>query len=253
MMDVLYIVKSGKGHQDRELRWSLRSLARFGRNLRRVIVAGEPPDWLSDRVETLAVPNRAGKYKNIMDACLAACEAGLVHGEFLYSSDDHFLLREADLDAVGFYKKSDCIKPASYWMSRRRPLTEHRQAMASTRELLLSCGYPAVECNFHFNTRLDADDWKEARCLYLNNRGPFNEAGVELTCMFQNVRARREGWTADRFLPGEDNKVRTFDDARKAKTERLGYCSCGDQAFGDKRWTDYMEALFPEPSKYERS
>ena len=39
MMDVLYIVGPESGHQNRELRWSLRSLEKFGRNLGRVVVA----------------------------------------------------------------------------------------------------------------------------------------------------------------------------------------------------------------------
>ena len=50
-MDILYIVKGGAtGGTDDELRCSLRSLARYGRGVGRVFVAGGPPAWLSDAV-----------------------------------------------------------------------------------------------------------------------------------------------------------------------------------------------------------
>ena len=253
-MDVLYVVKADSGHGNRELRWSLRSLAKFGRNLGRVIVAGYPPAWLSGEVERFPLPDEEpSKYRNILRAVLAACERGVVAGEFLYSSDDHFLVKEADLAAVGFYKRRDCI-PSELDYARLRPggtLTEHWRAMVNTRELLLGAGYPAVECNFHFDTRLDAQDWKEARSLLLNDRAPYRHVGPELTCLFQNIRARREGWGAEKFAVAEDSKARLFGDARREKTARLGHLSCGDETFGDPRFIEYMDGLLGEPCRYE--
>ena len=100
-MDVLYVVGKGSTHDNAELRWSLRSLEAFGRNLGRVVVAGYPPEWLSDEVVKVPVPDvpvAAYKHVNIMNCILECCRTKAVTGEFLYSSDDHFLCREVDLD-----------------------------------------------------------------------------------------------------------------------------------------------------------
>ena len=49
--DVVYVVgKPDKCKDNYMLRASLRSIAKYGKNIGRVIVAGYPPDWLSDAV-----------------------------------------------------------------------------------------------------------------------------------------------------------------------------------------------------------
>ena len=55
MVDIVYVVgKGAKDNDDRPLRWSLRSVQMFAKNVGKVIVAGYPPDWLSD--EAIKVP-----------------------------------------------------------------------------------------------------------------------------------------------------------------------------------------------------
>lgn len=55
MVDIVYAVgKGSKDIDDKPLRWSLRSVEKFAKNVGRVIVAGYPPDWLSD--EAIKVP-----------------------------------------------------------------------------------------------------------------------------------------------------------------------------------------------------
>ena len=87
-MDVLYILKKDSP----ELVWSLRSLAKNGRNLGRVVVAmqeGEKPTWMSDRVEFVKTPRNprvkkgAFKHVDILDCLVRAMEeTGLGHALF---------------------------------------------------------------------------------------------------------------------------------------------------------------------------
>ena len=57
MADVVYILGGGaKAIDDRPLRWSLRSLAKYAANVDRVIVVGQIPKWLS--AKALVVPTR---------------------------------------------------------------------------------------------------------------------------------------------------------------------------------------------------
>ena len=58
-MDMLYILGNGSKHDNQELRWSLRSLEKYGRNVGSIAIVGEPPEWLSPEVKTLKTDNHA--------------------------------------------------------------------------------------------------------------------------------------------------------------------------------------------------
>ena len=55
-MDIVYILGTGSKHDNIELRMSLRSICKYGQNIGRVIVAGDPVDWLSDDVVKIKIP-----------------------------------------------------------------------------------------------------------------------------------------------------------------------------------------------------
>lgn len=244
MIDVLYCVGPDSGHGNRELRWSLRSLARFGRNLGRVVVAGYPPDWLADEVVRFPVERKAtrSKYRNVFDCVLAAIRAGVVRGEFLYSSDDHFLAAPFDLDATPFYLRAPVLPRR---VQSHRGDHNYRQHLENTLDALLACGYCARETCMHLNTRLHAADADEAERVAA--AAPDPRLGVETTCVFQNVRSARDAlaWTAARDVP----KGPGF--APAAARER-GAFTCCDENFGELEFLRFMENEFRERSRFEK-
>lgn len=187
-MDVLYIVK----RDSPELRWSLRSLAKFGRNLGRVVLAMQqekPPAWLSDRAEFLhtprdpRIPRRAFKHVDILCCILFALrEAGLGHA--LYSSDDHFLVADADLDAWPVFRHGDYIretregKDHSWW-----------QSIAATRRLLEEHGLYRGAVSGHFNTHLDSRDSAAVEGLigdrYYEHPFGYEPSGLFVSCALE--------------------------------------------------------------------
>lgn len=243
-MDVLYVVGPDSGHENRELRWSLRSLERFGRNVGRVVVAGYPPGWLAPCVARLPVERREtrSKFRNIFDCVLAAIEDGAVRGEFLYSSDDHFLAAPFDLDATPFYLRAPILPELG---RPHRGEQKYRAHLENTRNALLACGYGARETCVHANTRLHAADAAEA--LRVADASARPRLGVETTCVFQNVRAAREAlpWTVARDVrkgPGFDPEG----------ARRRGIFTCCDENFDEPAFLRFMEAEFGRPSRYEK-
>ena len=66
-MDILYVIGRGSQKNNLELRMSLRSICKYGKNIGKVIVAGTPPKWLSDEAEKLVVQDRYSyKHQNIL-------------------------------------------------------------------------------------------------------------------------------------------------------------------------------------------
>ena len=97
-VNIVYIVGRGSVWQNNELRFSLRSIARFGKNIGRVIIVGEMPPFVNPKTVT-HVPfgdETDCKHYNIMMKINAAIDSLKLTEPFLISSDDHFLTTDTD-------------------------------------------------------------------------------------------------------------------------------------------------------------
>lgn len=244
-MDVLYLIGPDSGHDNCELRWSLRSLARFAANLGRVVVAGYPPPWLSGEVVRVPLddaPAGVSKFRYMWNKCFAAIDSGAVSGEFLVSGDDHFYSAPVDLDATPLWYRRPCIPP---YERQDRGGKHYRQSLAATRETLIAAGYPARDCASHCNFRIDATDASVVRRLADESDAPFRERGLDLCSMFCNVRAMRQAPLPWKYRP--DLKLDRFD----ADAVATGQFSIDDAAFADPAFVQYMEAQFGTPCRFE--
>lgn len=242
MMDVLYIVGPESGHRNRELRWSLRSLEKFGRNLGRVVVAGYPPDWLAPEVVRVPCEDVPGesKFRNQWRCLYAALNAGAVDGEFLLACDDNVYTAPVDLDATPFYFRRRCLPEIGDGWPKDSGYN-YRQFLAATREALVAEGYPARDCEGHQNSRCDTRDADEALRIVLAHP---SERGWGIASMFINVRALREHikWT---HRP--DIKLRRFS-ASEVATEQFSF---DDPAFEDPRFEKFMAESFGGKCRFE--
>ena len=257
-MKILYVVGRGSKHDNIELRWSLRSIAKYASNVTGVVVAGYPPDWLSDEVVKIHVPDdpKAGyKHVNIMNAILAAIDAKAVEGEFLYSSDDHFLCGPCDFDRypVLVSHKADLDKTDKDMdgaeRSRRNNL--YTRSMLRTGELLRRAGLPTVDWSQHAFTYMNTEDAPAVRQLLdtFGDQADPSGLGFEPTCVFMAIRSMR----------GPVKFVRRSQDLKW--TESLDFpdpgmppvFSIADSMFCNPEFVDYMETEFSEPCRYERT
>lgn len=236
-MDLLYVIGPDSGHANRELRWSLRSVARHARGLGRVVVAGYPPDWLSEEVVRLPIKNAypKGKLRNQALCLFAALDAGDFRGELAWTDDDVILSAPLDLNALPFWARGKAIPPPE----RMESEGAYREMLVRTRETLVSEGYPAVEAIGHAVRRLRTDETAEARRLWELG------GGIELQAAFQNVRARRE--RVD-FAMRKDRKLRAFD----GEAVRSGMFSLSDDALKDPKMLSWLDAELGEGCRFEK-
>lgn len=106
-MDTLYIDKQSS----EELKYSLRSIEKFGKGLDRLIICSSKPiSWLNnenDRLSTIIVPDvTKNRDKNILN-CMLECSKRIkdLSDDFIYQSDDHLYIKETD-----FRKRHHYIK-----------------------------------------------------------------------------------------------------------------------------------------------
>ncbi len=245
VIDVLYVLgpaECSAGGANRELRWSLRSLAKYGRGVGRVVVAGYPPDWLSDEVVRLPVERPAGLEKDavIFHNVMAAIDSGAVSGRFLLSSDDHFLSMPFDLPSTPLWQRRQGLIPV---YAECRGGEGYRRVLDQTRRVLLASGYGIVKCNPHRNTLCDARCAPELRRLLAS--APMRSVGIEFNCAMGNVMHRVFGLP---FAQMHDWKCPAFDPRAVA----AGAFSIRDSALADPNLLAWFAAEFGAPCKYEK-
>lgn len=246
-MDVLYTVGETSKHDNQELKWSLRSLAKYAKNLGRVIVAGYPPFWLADNVVRFPIPKLSidnYKHSHILRQVVLAIRHGIVSGDFLLSSDDHFLTKPTDLEKIPYYKKNDHI-PEDF-RNMNHGGEEYRKSICATGMLLRKHGYSDAQGNLHKNVRLNASVVDEVMRLVNSERNSeSSQYGFDTTILFQNVYAKN---VPIEFQMEKDWKIGRY----KQEAIDSGAFSISDNAFLDKKFLEYMDGEFGKPCIFEK-
>lgn len=255
-MDILYIVGKGLSECDnKELRYSLRSIDKYGRGIGRVFVAGYCPEWLSDKV--IKVPftqpydmsqkfpdfmeRLACKHANIIATVLYVIDNTNIGDEFLVSMDDHFYIRNVDFENYPYYIKGD-------EGFRELPLTgktEYAKYMASTRKFLeehkLSRYYLVPHRNMHCSRKIFAE------CRETIDEAIKSKTPIEYLCYVLNYQYTKYGFE---LTPVKDVKIKNGFDWYKINPDYTEVFSTIDYT-PNSRLDALVGALYKDKSKYE--
>jgi hypothetical protein len=141
-MDLLYILGKGSPYNNEELKYSLRSLERFGDNIGQLVLIGEKPDYL-DYTKVIHHPfeESGEKEYRIASKILHACTIGALKSDFLFCNDDFFFLKPFDCNTFPYYQKGNLYNGQSG--------TAYSDHLKLTRDYLLSHGKTATHFDVH--------------------------------------------------------------------------------------------------------
>lgn len=247
-VDVVYPVTTPSKNNDIELRWSLRSLDQFGANVGRIIVVSEHHrDWLSDDVIQVVPksvwPPFQFKHQDMMHKILCAIDECDLHGEFIVSSDDHFLLTDTDLAKMPFYVRNWWVNVSRGSSINLRTMMWNT-SMQDTAKFLMEHNLPAIDFQGHWNSHWNAD-------IVRANRMVFDEAmklrfGAEPSVLMGNLWLRHQEGVP--LVIRKDLKVTSM-----AELPEWAECfSCWDGTFKDAEFRPFMESKFGKASRYEK-
>lgn len=153
-MDILYILGKGSPFQNEELKYSLRSLERYGKNIGNIILVGEKPNFL-DYTKVLHIPfeEKGVKDYRIAAKILHACKIGAVRGNFLFCNDDFFFMKKFDCNTFPYYQKGQL-----YHGDTSTGYSDH---LKLTRDFLKTKERPTLHFDVHCPIIYNADNFMQ--------------------------------------------------------------------------------------------
>lgn len=247
-MNILYVVGNGSEWDNNELRYSLRSLEKYGHNVGRVFIVGSCPEFINKEVVTFipcSDPYTRPRmpHKNILHKVLYAIKHSDIGRHFLISSDDHYYVQQTDFDNLPVYFKKEDIPTIIPPGQLGNP---YPKSLKLTRELLRNYNLTTYQTNPHCNTHFDVDLYEENKCL-------FDDCfrikwGGELNCVMGNL-LYRSGATPVRF---DDAKLkRSLSESDIAARAMQTNCLSSVPDMKGSNMAAYLQKKFENKSQYE--
>lgn len=255
-MDILYFLKKGGSKcKNFELRCSLRSIEKFGKNLGKVYIVGYCPDWLSD--EVIKIPyetdNSKTKHKNLHDQLLYAIRNSDIgmrdNGEFLIAMDDHFYCREVDFDNYPFYSR---IEELPMEINEDKEINKYTQSMINTRKFCekfnLPTDFSALHRGRHMN-RYILEEMGDLNDLISSKDTP----DVEGFAIALNYRKAKHyiNFKKDKDLKIDNQNIDRFLKIYKSDKKKIHIFSTKDFKEGDPLYF-LLKKIYKNKSKYEK-
>lgn len=252
-MDIVYIVGKGSRWENNELRYSLRSIDKYGIGVGNIFIIGTVPNFINRANVTCIEMEDATQYpaKNVYHKIKAAVECDKVSPFFLLSSDDHFFVRPTDFINYPLYYKSRELPTFADVNNGKFGGAQYTHGMANTREIMERAGLGHVYFEGHTNKLYSKCAW-----IALDKLGVWDMASVYKEGISTNTPMaaiiHQLNPSVD-VLYRKDIKIQKFGSFTELDQMLSGTdsFSIGDSAIGcgmDR----YLQWIFPEHSKYEK-
>ena len=249
-MDILYLIGKGRSKCDNnELKYSLRSIEKFGKNVRNVYVAGWCPEWLSEQVKKVPVKqiyekpaNIIEKHINMLATILYVVDNTDIQDEFLISMDDHFYIREVDFDNYPIYAK---LVRGDAQLKSKIPPNKYGAFIEATKKLLESLGLPTYFFTLHRNMHMSRPILNQ--CRELLNRIINEKLSCEHMAFILNYAYKQKPFN---FISVRDIKIKDSSQWARVDPKSTEVFSTYDFESGSKL-DNLILSLYPNKSKYE--
>lgn len=249
-----FVVPLGRGSHFKsdELRYCLRSLTKHAKGIRRVVVIGHDPGFLSKHVLHLKCPEfQMAKEARIATKIEWAFNNADLSDEILFGNDDYFFLKPFDARTVPYFQRGTLLQAATAGKTdaswKPSPI---QRVVRATNDELVNQGLPTFNYEMHCPIRYRRD-------IYTQDLKPLWEAGRKSVTGFapRSVYANYAlGITPGPF--GKDMKLKRYygqaDLEKKLAAQPDRFClSYGDQPFYDG-FEVWLYNRFPTKCRFEK-
>jgi len=147
-IDIVYVLGSGSGWNNNELRISLRSVERNLKNFGKIFVVGEDPGFLSGNVIYIYYPDEISSRNadgNMARKIIRACNDPRLSDNFLFMNDDFIINKEIDAAEIPWMHKGDMKDhPPRFWKTQF-----YRNRLRRTFDVLAERNLPTLQYDYH--------------------------------------------------------------------------------------------------------
>lgn len=233
---VIPLLGDGSKWDNRELRYTLRSICKFVPH-RAVYILGPKIDWLRG-VNYVNILDRTGeewKESNIMNKVLLACNIPGLSEKFIFFNDDHFILQR--LKSLPYYHSGTL----SDYLASRGTESNYCKTVSNTMQVLKNRKLPQNFYDIHAPIVYDKKQFCSAMSKYDWSQ-PFGYVIKSLYCNTVGIKGTE--------YPDLKIKHRFNCFQLEQLTKDRHFFSIGDGAIGLELDT-FLTYLYPKPSKYE--
>lgn len=254
-MDILYVVGGESTCNYQDLRYSLRSIDKYGINVDKIFVVGNDIDFLSD--EVIKIPHNnshipfkhARIFDHIIYAINSTCIGNNNNGYFMVSMDDHYINKPTDFNKEPIYVKNYSNIYGGYILPDKldyaRPAVEYQQVLINTYHYCLNHGLNILNTVPHRNMLLNKKIIKYMKHMFNDIiHGDLEVEGLAIAINF--------------YLSNFNSKYKLALDFKKNEIEliknylELGYNYFSTFDFEIGSDVDiFLNSLFPDYCKYE--
>ena len=234
-MDIFYVVGTGSKWNDNELKYSLRSLEQFGKNVDNVYIVGNKPSFLNDKIKWIPVsdigyPSANHWYKVRKFFMETNIEKAV------YMMDDVFFTREVDFNNYPFYQKGllkFTYKPNLYHTS-----------INNTKHVLEGMGKPITNFEVHCPITYERDKFLSMTEMFDKYRKEFKQF-IQPRSLYCNYNGIQGIFTTDVKVYGKDMKY------PKDKMYKLDCFSISNDSI-KLGMGKILETKYPNKSRFEK-
>jgi hypothetical protein len=259
-LDIVYLFRHSK-HQDEELRFSLRSLAKNLLFIRKVWIFGDRPSFLTDDLSIVEhIPHAyvaplLGYKIPVRNDFLMLFLASLIPGvafDFVRFSDDYIVLQPLSREQLCTVRALEDLN-----QSTTRGKGKWKELLWRTFDLLKEFGYAGYNFESHVPQPLNRQMVFETFMAFREFQSEERYAGMLSGTAIYNFALRHYGlpfvWLADeQSRAGFYGSCPAEDQIAKACCRGKLFLTFDDNGFGPFMGR-FLEGLFSEPCRFERS
>lgn len=240
-VDIVYVLGRGSKWANNELRYSLRSVLKHGKNIRKIWIIGEKPDFIKfdDTIKHISFADSFCKTRNIWEKLRYAAEHYAISENFLFFNDDHFMLSIFDAKKFKYY-----VDGRLYTCTSGNQL--YQNLVKTTIKALLNKELHTFNYDIHSPMMIHSESF---RLVY---KAFFEEITSGASILVKSVYAN--AFHHPSFSPTLEydlkiNEPLSLEEISEAITYRK-FFSIGDQGINDAM-KSMLDRLFPQPSYFE--
>lgn len=215
-MDALYYIGGGSMHHNNELKYSLRALEKHCKDLGKVWVVGNKPEFLQN-VKYIWVEDKDKWWKNAFNKTMKAIESG-ISDKFLLMNDDFYMLEDFKADGYPYFYRGEMPTQGD---------NAYKEVIVNTRHKLESLGATTYHYGVHCPMVIEADKYKALE--------KYMVEPLSVRCLYGNL-----------YCKGEQVSDCKGDKIKKNKTKCWSSTPWAPEVMAE------LQRLFPERSRFEK-